>query len=98
LPAPAKINLFLHVVGQQADGYHSLQTVFRFNDFCDTLTAERRNDGRIVCDTVLPGLAADDNLAVRAARLLQKATGTSYGAQLALEKRIPAGGGLGGGS
>ncbi len=98
LPAPAKLNLFLHVVGRRADGYHLLQTVFCFIDMCDTLTFERRSDGRVACDTSVPGLAQQDDLVVRAARALQKATGTPYGAQIAYKKHIPSGGGLGGGS
>ena len=98
VPAPAKLNLFLHVVGRRPDGYHLLQTVFRFIDLCDTLTFERRADGQVVCETPMQGLAAEDDLVVRAARALQKATGTAYGAQIAYKKRIPSGGGLGGGS
>lgn len=98
LPAPAKINLFLHVVGQRPDGYHLLQTVFRFIDWCDTLHIECRTDSQIVCETAIPGLAPQDNLVVRAARLLQTTTGTAYGAQIRLDKHIPSGAGLGGGS
>ena len=98
VPAPAKINLFLHVVGQRGDGYHLLQTVFRFIDLCDTLNFDKRSDGRIVCDSQMEGLAADDDLVVRAAKALQHATGTRYGAQINYQKQIPSGGGLGGGS
>lgn len=100
VPAPAKINLFLHVTGRRDDGYHSLETVFRFIGLCDTLNFDLRGDGRIVREGAghLPGLAQEDDLVVRAARALQAATGTPLGAQIAYEKRIPAGGGLGGGS
>lgn len=98
VPAPAKINLFLHVTGRRPDGYHLLQTVFRFIDFCDCLDFDVRADGQIHCDNGLPGLAHDDDLVVRAARLLQQATGTRQGAQIHCRKHIPAGAGLGGGS
>lgn len=99
VPAPAKLNLFLHVVGRRADGYHLLQTVFRFIDLCDTLSFDRRSDGKIVRERPsLAGLAAADDLIVKAALLLQKATGCTYGAQIECIKAIPAGGGLGGGS
>jgi len=98
IPAPAKLNLFLHVVGRRSDGYHLLQTVFRFVDLCDVLHVETRTDGRITREGGLPGVAQDDDLVVRAARALQQATGMCDGAHIALEKRIPAGGGLGGGS
>jgi len=98
VPAPAKINLFLHVVGRRADGYHLLQTVFRFIDLQDTLHLRARGDGRIVRVRDLPGVPADADLTVRAARALQQATGCTLGAEIDLEKRIPEGGGLGGGS
>jgi len=98
VPAPAKLNLFLHVVGRRDDGYHLLQTVFRFIDLCDTLHFDVRSDGVISRATDLPGVPEDQDLTVRAARVLQKATGTRQGAQISLEKRIPQGGGLGGGS
>lgn len=97
-PAPAKINLFLHVVGRRADGYHLLQTVFRFLDFGDTLRCEPRHDGRIVLATPLPGVAPETDLTVRAATALRAATGATAGVTLHLEKRLPMGGGLGGGS
>ena len=97
-PAPAKITLFLHVVGRRADGYHLLQTVFRFLDFGDTLRCEPRADGRIVLATPLPGVAPETDLTVRAATALRAATGTTAGVTLHLEKRLPMGGGLGGGS
>lgn len=97
-PAPAKINLFLHVVGRRADGYHLLQTVFRFIDCCDWLRFEPRHDGRIVLATPLPGVPEERDLTVRAARALQQAAGCTQGATLHLEKHLPMGGGLGGGS
>lgn len=99
VPAPAKLNLFLHVTGRRSDGYHALQTVFRFIDLCDTLDFDLRSDGRICRDgESLPGLMAEDDLVVRAAKALQKATGTRAGAQIRYTKRIPSGAGLGGGS
>lgn len=97
-PAPAKLNLFLHVVGRRPDGYHLLQTVFRFIDRADTLHFAPRQDGQIVLATPLPGVPADSDLTVRAARLLQQATGCRQGATLHLAKHLPMGGGLGGGS
>lgn len=100
LPAPAKLNLFLHVVGRRKDGYHLLQTVFRFVDLTDTLRFLPRDDGRVVLATPTPGVRDEDNLVVRAARLLQKvgARGMAAGVTIALDKRIPQGAGLGGGS
>lgn len=98
VPAPAKLNLFLHVVGRREDGYHVLQTAFRFIDLCDTLNFERSGDGAIVCDNEVPGLRAQDDLVVRAAQALRRATGVKWGARISCVKRIPAGGGLGGGS
>lgn len=97
-PAPAKINLFLHVVGRRADGYHLLQTVFRFLDFGDSLRCEPRSDGRIVLATPLPGVSPETDLTVRAAQALRAATGATAGVTLHVEKRLPMGGGLGGGS
>lgn len=99
VPAPAKLNLFLHVVGQRADGYHLLQSVFTFVDLCDYLDFHLRTDGQIHrVGSSLAGLAAEDDLIIRAARLLQQHTGTSLGIDIACEKNIPAGAGLGGGS
>ncbi len=99
VPAPAKLNLFLHVTGRRPDGYHLLETAFRFVGLFDTLCFDSRADGRIERDdSAVPGLAAEDDLVVRAARALQKATGTRQGAQIGYTKRIPSGGGLGGGS
>ena len=97
VPAPAKLNLFLHVTGRRDDGYHLLQSVFMLIDWCDTLHFELRRDGRIArhdLGTPLP----DDDLIVRAARLLQQASGTPLGADIAIDKRIPAQAGMGGGS
>lgn len=98
LAAPAKLNLFLHVTGRRADGYHLLQSVFRLIDWCDTLHLELRGNGVISrSDVVDLGLPADD-LSVRAARLLQKASGTRQGVHITLGKQVPWGAGLGGGS
>ena len=98
LPAPAKLNLFLHITGRRADGYHNLQTLFQFVDYGDTLHFSRRDDGQINLHTELPGVAPEDNLIVKAAKRLQTATRTSLGADITLEKRLPMGGGIGGGS
>lgn len=96
--APAKLNLMLRIVGRRADGYHLLQTVFRFIDYGDTLDFRVRADGVIARANEVGGIAADDDLCVRAARLLQRESGTPLGADITLYKRLPAGGGLGGGS
>ena len=98
IPAPAKINLFLHVTGRRADGYHLLQTAFRFIDLQDTLHIATRDDGRITRIKDIPGVPEDDDLVIRAARSLQAATGCTLGAEIELVKNIPMGGGLGGGS
>ena len=97
-PAPAKLNLFLHVTGRRADGYHLLQTVFQLVDRCDLLHIDVRDDGVIRRTTDLDGVPHDADLSVRAARLLQQSTGSAFGADIALEKYLPMGGGLGGGS
>ena len=97
-PAPAKLNLFLHIVGRRSDGYHLLQTVFRFIDRADQLYFAPRSDGEIVLGTPTSGVAPDDDLTVRAARLLQKTTACQRGATIRLDKHLPMGGGLGGGS
>lgn len=97
-PAPAKLNLFLHVTGRRADGYHLLQTVFRFIDFADTLNFTLREDAEVRHLNPLPGVPADSDLTVRAARLLQQETGCSLGVEIEVDKRLPMGGGLGGGS
>ena len=97
-PAPAKLNLFLHVVGRRPDGYHLLQTVFRFLDHGDRLHIAVRPDGEIRRSNPLPGVGAEHDLCTRAARLLQSHTGCRLGAEIGLDKRLPMGGGLGGGS
>ncbi|MDY3197795.1 MAG: 4-(cytidine 5'-diphospho)-2-C-methyl-D-erythritol kinase [Pseudomonadaceae bacterium] len=98
LPAPAKLNLFLHITGRRADGYHLLQTLFQFLDHGDTLHFTPREDGQIRLLTELPGVAAEDNLILRAARRLQQVSDTRLGADIVLDKRLPMGGGIGGGS
>lgn len=98
LPAPAKLNLFLHVVGKRADGYHLLQSVFVLIDWADTLHVETRADGQLARHDVLGGDLPADDLCLRAARLLQAETGCALGADIHLEKRLPAGAGMGGGS
>lgn len=97
-PAPAKLNLFLHVVGRRDDGYHLLQSVFRFVDYGDTLHFAIRDDGVIRRVNTLPGVAPEQDLCVRAARLLQETGECTLGVDITLEKRLPMGGGLGGGS
>lgn len=97
-PAPAKLNLFLHIVGRRADGFHLLQTVFQFLDYADELAFTPRADGRIERIGNLPDVAMDDDLTVRAARSLCHAVGVSRGVTISLNKRLPMGGGVGGGS
>lgn len=97
-PAPAKLNLFLHVVGRRKDGYHLLQTVFRFLDFSDQLRFAVQENGAVNLHTPTPGVPEENDLCVRAAKLLQQESSTSLGVEIFLEKRIPMGGGLGGGS
>ncbi|MDQ3959020.1 MAG: 4-(cytidine 5'-diphospho)-2-C-methyl-D-erythritol kinase [Pseudomonadota bacterium] len=97
-PAPAKINLFLHILGRREDGYHELQTVFQFLSLCDLLYFELRHDGAIHRSSELPGVEPAADLVVRAAQLLQKASGTRLGVDISVEKQLPLGGGLGGGS
>lgn len=103
-PSPAKLNLFLYITGQRADGYHTLQTLFQFLDYGDDITISVRNDGELCLLTVVEGVEHDDNLIVRAARLLMKTAADSgrlpagSGADISIEKRLPMGGGLGGGS
>lgn len=98
-PAPAKLNLFLRIVGRRPDGYHLLQTAFRLLDWGDTVSIRVRDDGRIVRHgDSAPGVAEADDLTVRAAKLLQSTSKIAEGADIAIEKRIPSGGGLGGGS
>jgi 4-diphosphocytidyl-2-C-methyl-D-erythritol kinase len=97
LPAPAKLNLFLHVVGRRADGYHLLQSVFVLIDWADRLHAERRSDGQLRRHDLSAALPADD-LCLRAARLLQQSSGSPLGADLHIDKQVPWGAGMGGGS
>ncbi|AUO64255.1 MULTISPECIES: 4-(cytidine 5'-diphospho)-2-C-methyl-D-erythritol kinase [Citrobacter] len=103
-PSPAKLNLFLYITGRRADGYHTLQTLFQFLDYGDTLSLEPRRDGEIHLLTPVDGVAHEDNLIVRAARLLMKTAAergrlpAGSGADIRIEKRLPMGGGLGGGS
>jgi 4-diphosphocytidyl-2-C-methyl-D-erythritol kinase len=96
--APAKVNLFLHVTGRRADGYHTLESLFAMVDLADTITLRRRDDRAIVRGNDVAGVAAADDLAIRAARALQAESGTRFGVELVVDKRIPIGGGLGGGS
>jgi 4-diphosphocytidyl-2-C-methyl-D-erythritol kinase len=96
--APAKINLFLHVVGRRDDGYHLIQSAMRLIDLADDVRIAPNREGRITRDGDVPGVAEDDDLTIRAARLLQAAAGVTDGATIGIVKRIPMGGGLGGGS
>ena len=98
LPAPAKLNLMLHILGRRADGYHELQTLFQFLDFGDELGFALRPDGEIHLHTPIDGVPHDSNLIVRAARLLQQHANCTLGADIWLDKRLPMGGGIGGGS
>lgn len=103
-PSPAKLNLFLYITGRRADGYHTLQTLFQFLDYGDTITIDLRQDGQLNLLTPVDGVANDDNLIIRAARLLINAATRSgrfeprCGADIRIDKRLPMGGGLGGGS
>lgn len=97
-PAPAKLNLFLRIVGRRPDGYHELQTVFRLLDWGDEIRLRLRDDGAVCRLAGAAGVAPDSDLVVRAARLLQQHAGSTPGVDIAVEKRIPLGGGLGGGS
>ena len=97
-PAPAKLNLFLHVTGQRVDGYHTLQTLFRFVGLYDMLRFVPRSDDRVVLANPIPGVAPETDLTVRAAEALRRATGIRDGVTIHLTKRLPMGGGLGGGS
>lgn len=97
-PAPAKLNLFLHITGRRADGYHLLQTAFQFVDYGDTLTIQITDAPDITLTPAMPGVADDQNLIIRAAKLLQQTAGITQGAAITLDKKLPMGGGLGGGS
>jgi 4-diphosphocytidyl-2-C-methyl-D-erythritol kinase len=96
--APAKVNLFLHVTGRRFDGYHALESLFTLIDWADTITLDARDDGAIVRAIAIPGVAADDDLALRAAHLLREHAGVPTGATIGVDKRVPMGAGLGGGS
>lgn len=98
VPAPAKLNLFLHITGRRDDGYHLLQTVFQLLDHGDTVRLRRRDDGVIRLHSDIPGVASEQNLVVRAAKLLQAHSRSGAGADIELVKRLPMGGGIGGGS
>ena len=97
-PAPAKLNLFLHVTGRRPDGYHTLQTLFQFLDYGDRLQFTPTDDGHILRTNPLPGVPEESDLTVRAARLLRETAGVRSGAAIWLDKQLPLGGGLGGGS
>lgn len=98
LPAPAKLNLWLHITGRRPDGYHELETVFQFLDHGDELSFALRDDGQIHLHTEIEAVPHDSNLIVRAARMLKAQSGTSLGADIWLDKVLPMGGGIGGGS
>ena len=98
VPAPAKVNLFLHVTGRRADGYHTLESLFTLVDLADTVALEVRDDGAVVRSGEVPGVPADEDLALRAARRLKESTGSTRGVAIAIDKAIPMGAGLGGGS
>ncbi|MEJ2345829.1 MAG: 4-(cytidine 5'-diphospho)-2-C-methyl-D-erythritol kinase [Gammaproteobacteria bacterium] len=97
-PAPAKLNLFLHIVGRRADGYHLLQTAFQFLDHNDWLYLSPRRDTGVRLLSPVPGVPAESDLTIRAARLLQRHCGVRQGVEIRVDKRLPMGGGLGGGS
>ena len=98
LLAPAKLNLFLHITGRRDDGYHLLQTVFQFLDYCDEIKLNLRNDGKIKRLSGLESIKAEDDLVIQAANLLKAHTTTSQGVEISVSKKLPVGGGLGGGS
>jgi len=98
LPSPAKLNLFLHITGQRENGYHELQTIFQFIDYADTLSFELNNSGDITITPEIPGVPLVDNLIYKAAKLITDKTGCTLGADIHLNKILPMGGGLGGGS
>ena len=98
VPAPAKLNLFLHITGRRTDGYHNLQTIFQFLDYGDELSFRARNDDELTLTPEVTGVPFEDNLIIKAARLLQARTEKACGADIELKKKLPMGGGLGGGS
>jgi 4-diphosphocytidyl-2-C-methyl-D-erythritol kinase len=97
-PAPAKLNLMLRITGQREDGYHLLQTVFQLTDLCDWLTFHQLNDGQIKLKSPIPGVPEETDLTIKSANLLRKETGCQQGVCIEVEKNLPMGGGLGGGS
>jgi 4-diphosphocytidyl-2-C-methyl-D-erythritol kinase len=96
--APAKVNVFLHITGRRDDGYHTLQSAFQLLDFCDTISLSPTKNGLIQRRTTIEGVPEHDDLCVRAALAIQQETGSALGVEIEVEKRIPMGGGLGGGS
>jgi len=98
VPAPAKVNLFLHVTGQRSDGYHAIESLIALVDLADFVTLTSRDDGEVVAAHDIAGIGRDDDLSLRAARALRAAAGVRNGVTIALTKRIPLGAGLGGGS
>jgi len=96
--APAKLNLFLHIVGRRADGYHNLQTLFQFIDYSDILHFDLREDGQITCQSTAENISPEQDLCLKAAHLLKQVSGTRWGVDIQVEKNLPIGGGLGGGS
>lgn len=98
LLSPAKLNLFLHITGRRPDGYHNLQTLFQLLDYGDTLSFTLRNDDQITLTPALPGVAFEDNLIIKAVRILQQQSHVTAGVDIHIEKRLPMGGGIGGGS
>jgi 4-diphosphocytidyl-2-C-methyl-D-erythritol kinase len=98
LLSPAKLNLFLHITGRRPDGYHNLQTLFQLLDYGDTLSFATRSDGKITLTPELPGVAFEHNLIIKAARALEPYKAATAGVDIQLEKRLPMGGGIGGGS
>ena len=98
LLSPAKLNLFLHITGRRTDGYHNLQTLFQLVDYGDTLSFSLRDDGEISLSPEIPGVAFEDNLIIKAVRLLEKHKKPNLGVDIQLQKRLPMGGGIGGGS
>ncbi|HEC73034.1 MAG TPA: 4-(cytidine 5'-diphospho)-2-C-methyl-D-erythritol kinase [Methylophaga aminisulfidivorans] len=97
-PSPAKLNLFLHITGRRQDGYHLLQTAFQFLDYGDSLSFDVNDSGQIILATPLDGVDDDDNLIVKAAKLIKPYASTASGVSISIEKKLPMGGGLGGGS
>jgi len=97
-PAPAKLNLFLHITGQREDGYHLLQTAIQFIDLCDDLTFTPRDDAKIICQNSINEISQQEDLCIKAAKLLHKETGVNRGIDIQVKKNIPLGAGLGGGS